>query len=332
MQGQTGGANQTGLMAYTHLTSEQRAQIELLHKEGHSRAEIGRRLGRHETTIGREIKRRGGKRVYNAERAHLEAVCMRRVARRPTKWTAGLAGEMECRMAEGHSPQQIAGRWKREGRCRKSWLSAEAIYRRVAEDRRRGGELYRLLRRGGRRRRNDRCGTRRGHSLKVRPDQESGQRPQEINDRSRAGDWEVDLIVGAGQRGIILVAVERVTRYCCLRLLPDNSAPVVSAALIGMLKDMPLASLTKDRGLEWAEHEKIAQRLNVEVYFCRPYHSWEKGLVEQHNGLLREFWPKHLALDTLTPQAVSRAEARRNARARRVLGYATPAERMLKVA
>jgi len=332
MQGQTGGANQTGLMAYTHLTSEQRAQIEFLHKEGHSRAAIGRRLGRHETTIGRELKRPGGMREYNAERAHLEAECMRRVARRPTKWTTGLAGEMECRMAEGHSPQQIAGRWKREGRCRKSWLSAEAIYRRVAEDRRRGGELYRLLRRGGRKRRNDRCGTRRGHRLKVRPEQEIGQRPQEINDRSRTGDWEVDLIVGAGQRGIILVAVERVTRYCCLRLLPDKSASVVSAALIGMLKDMPLASLTKDRGLEWADHEKIALRLNVEVYFCRPYHSWEKGLVEQHNGLLREFWPKDLALDTLTPQTVSRAEARLNARPRRVLGYATPAETMLEVA
>lgn len=332
MQGQTGGANQTGLMAYTHLTSEQRAQIELLHKEGHSQATIGRRLGRHETTIGRELKRLGGKRVYNAERAHLEAECLRGKARRPTKWTEALACEVEFRMAEGHSPQQIAGRWKREGRSRKSWLSTEAIYRRVAEDRRRGGELYRLLRRGGRKRRNDRCGTRRGHRLKVRPEQELSQRPQEINDRTRAGDWEVDLVVGAGQRGIILVAVERVTRYCCLRLLPNKSAPVVSAALIRMLKEMPMASLTKDRGLEWADHEKIALKLDADVYFCRPYHSWEKGLVEQHNGLLREFWPKQMALDTLTPQAVSRVEARLNGRPRRVLGYATPAERMLEVA
>lgn len=332
MQGQTGGANQTGPMAYTHLTREQRAQIELLHKEGRSRAEIGRRLGRHETTIGREIKRRGGKTVYEAERAHLEAVCLRRVARRPTKWSETLAGEMECRMAEGHSPQQIAGRWKREGRSLKSRLSTEAIYRRVMEDRRTGGDLYRLLRRGGRKRRRDRCGTRRGHRLTLRPEQEIGQRPQEINDRTRTGDWEIDLIVGAGQRGIILVAVERVTRYCCLRLLPNKSAPVVSAALIRMLKDMPIASLTKDRGLEWADHERVARILDAEVYFCRPYHSWEKGLVEQHNGLLREFWPKYLALDTLTPQAVSRAETRLNARPRRILGYATPAERMLEVA
>jgi len=168
--------------------------------------------------------------------------------------------------------------------------------------------------------------------LKVSPEQEIGQWPQAINDRSRTGDWEVDLIVGAGQRGIILVAVERVARYCFLRLLPDKLAPVVSDALIGMLKDMPLASLTKDRGLEWVEHEKIAERLNAEVYFCRPYHSWEKGLDEQHNGLLREFWSKCLALDTLTPQAVSRAEARLNARPRRVLEHATLAERMLEVA
>jgi IS30 family transposase len=168
--------------------------------------------------------------------------------------------------------------------------------------------------------------------LKIRPEQEIERRPQEINDRTRTGDWEVDLIVGAGQQGAVLVAVERVTRYCRLRLLPNKTAAAVSSALIGMLKDMPVASLTMDRGLEWADHEYIALRLNAEIYFCRPYHSWEKGLVEQHNGLLREFWPKDLALNTLTHQAVRRAEDRLNGRPRRVLGYATPAEQMLESA
>ena len=119
--------------------------------------------------------------------------------RRPTKWTEALVMDMECRMAEGHSPQQIAGRWRREGRAPKSRLSTEAIYRRISADRRRGGELFRLLRRGGRKRRRDRCGTRRGHRLKLKPEQEISQRPNEINERSRTGDWEIDLIVGAGK-------------------------------------------------------------------------------------------------------------------------------------
>ena len=128
--------------------------------------------------------------------------------------------------------------------------------------------------------------------MTLRPEQEIGQRPQEINDRTRTGDWEIDLIVGAGQREIILVTVERVTRYCCLSLLPNKSIRVVSAALIRMLKDMPVASLTNDRGLEWADHERVSRILDAEVYFCRPYHRWEKSLVEQQNGLLRKFWPK----------------------------------------
>lgn len=331
MEGQTGGANQTGLMTYTHLTPEQRAQIERLHKEGHSRAAIGRRLGRHETTIGRELKRQGTGGAYDAQKAQKRAECLRQKPRRPTKWTAELACEVGWYMADGHSPQQIAGRWKFEGRSACRRLSHEAIYRHVAEDRRQGGELYRLLRRSGRKRRRDRCGTRRGHRLRVRAEQEIALRPAEINERTRVGDWEVDLIIGAGQRGVVLVAVERLTRYCRLRVLPNKSASVVSAALVGMLKGLPVASLTKDRGLEWADHERIARRLKAEVYFCRPYHSWEKGLVEQHNGLLREAWPKGMTLDTLSAQAVRRNEERLNARPRKVLGYATPAERMLEV-
>jgi IS30 family transposase len=212
MRVQTGGANQTGPMAYTHPMLEQRAQIERLHKEGLSLAEIGRRLGRQETTIGRELRKRRGAAGYDAEVAHLEAGCLRRVARRPTKGTPERIKGMEKGMAEGHSPQQIAGRWKRIGREMSERLSTEPVYRRVGEERRQGGDLYLVLRRGGRRRRRDRCGTRRGHRLKIRPEQKRERRPQEIHDRTQTGDWEVDLIVGAGQQGAVLVAVERTTR------------------------------------------------------------------------------------------------------------------------
>ena len=108
--------------------------------------------------------------------------------------------------------------------------------------------------------------------MTLRPEQEIGQRPQEINDRTRTGDWQIDLIVGPGQRQIILVTVERVTRYCCLSLLSNKSIRVVSAALIRMLRDMPVALLTNDRGLEWADHERVPGILGAEVYFCRYYH------------------------------------------------------------
>jgi len=110
-------------MTYTHLTNEQRTQIEALDKEGMSQMAIGRRLGRHATTIGRELERLGPGVVYKAEQAHLEAQCQRQMARRPSKWTLKLVAEVEAGLAEGWSPHQIAGRWRRAGRAPKMTVS-----------------------------------------------------------------------------------------------------------------------------------------------------------------------------------------------------------------
>lgn len=145
----------------------------------------------------------------------------------------------------------------------------------MGADRKAGGTLWQMLPRGGQRRRRDRCGPRRGLWLKVTPAQELGARPAEVHERRRAGDWEVDLMIGAGQQGVLLVAVERQSRVvrCCA--LESKEAALVPRALVAMRCLEVVLSLTYDRGLEWRRHEAIAAALGAVSYFCRPYHSWE---------------------------------------------------------
>jgi transposase, IS30 family len=198
-------------------------------------------------------------------------------------------------LRRGWSPQQIAGRWQQQGRAAAERLSHESVYALIGADRKAGGTLWQMLPRGGKRRRRDRCGTRHGHRLKVTPSQEIAARPAEINERKRAGDWEVDLMIGARQHGVLLVAVERPSRMVRCRALESKEAAVVQRALVAMLCREVVLSLTFDRGLEWMRHEAIAAALGAKSYFCQPYHSWQKGGVENMNGLLRRYLPKGIS-------------------------------------
>ena len=137
-------------------------------------------------------------------------------------------------------------------------------------------------------------------------------------------------MVGAGQQGVLLVAVERVTLLVRLRSLPSKEADVVAAALPEMLREERVHSLTYDRGLEWMRHREIAQQLGAQSWFCRPYHSWEKGGVENLNGQLRFYFPKHESFphEEMDEQWVEEVEEALNGRPRRILGYLTPREAM----
>jgi IS30 family transposase len=238
--------------------------------------------------------------------------------------------ELRTLLAAGWSPQQIAGRWGREGRGESLRWSHERIYQLIAADRKAGGTLWQLLRRGGKKVRRDRCGTRRGHRLKVAPEQEIAQRPAAVNDRLEVGHWEVDLVIGAAQQGVLLVAVERVTLLVRLRSLPSKEADVVAASLREMLRRERVFSLTYDRGLEWMRHREVAGHFGAQSWFCRPYHSWQKGSVENLNGQLRFYFPKHEPFphEEMEEQWVEEVEAALNGRPRRILGYRTPQEAM----
>jgi IS30 family transposase len=302
--------------------------MELLHKQGHGPTAIGLELGRARSTVSRELRRGPAGVPYEAAGAQAAAAALGRKARRPSRKTAERKAEISHCLGQRWSPQQIAGRWAQQGRAAGQRLSHESIYALIGADRKAGGTLWQLLPRGGKRRRRDRCGTRRGHRLKVTPAQEIAARAPEINERRRAGDWEVDLMIGAGQQGVLLVAVERRSRVVRCRALESKEAKVVEQALVALLCAEVVLSLTYDRGLEWMRHGEIAAALGAVSYFCRPYHSWEKGGVENMNGLLRRYLPKGISFpyEEVDHEWLLEVEAEINGRPRRLHGYRTPAE------
>lgn len=319
------------MQPYEHLTSEQRHQIEILRKQGKGPSAIALELGRSKSTISRELRRRGAlnaQGVYQARQAQEGAVALSRVARRESLCTEQRKAEIRSGLARGWSPQQIAGRWQQEGRRASQRLSYESIYKLIGLDRKAGGTLWQMLPRAGRKWRRDRCGTRRGHRLKVSAQQELAARPAAINERVNYGDWEVDLIIGARQQGVLLVAVERLSRKVRLVALPSKEAAVTRAALILLLRCEEVNSLTFDRGLEWMQHEQVAAALGAKSYFCKPYHSWEKGGIENMNGLLRRYLPKRepFPYEEMDHGWLQGVEQTLNDRPRKVLGYQTPME------
>ena len=153
-------------------------------------------------------------------------------------------------------------------------------------------------------------------------------RPDIINDRSEYGHWEIDLVIGAGQQGVLLVAVERQSRLVRLQCLPSKEAAVVESGLLRILSGEDVKSLTYDRGLEWMRHEAVAAAFKAVSWFCLPYHSWEKGGVENMNGLIRRYFLKKepFPYDEVEPEWVKEVENRLNGRPRRILQWRTPVE------
>jgi transposase, IS30 family len=317
------------LKIYGHLTSEHRAQIEVLRKQGDGPRAICRAIGFSPSTISRELRRNqiadGG---YARQTAEAQAKARRSVTRRPSKITPELREEICQGLEANRSPDQIAGRWAMEGREDNKRVSRETIYQIVAQDRKEKGTLFQSLPRAGRKQRSDRCGTRRGHRLKLTPEQDIEKRPAVINERTRVGDVEIDLIIGAGQKGVILVMTDRLSLHTQLVSLPSKEADTVAAKIKELLRGEEVFSLTFDRGLEWARHDELAKELGVQVYFCKPYHSWEKGTVENTNGRIRRFLPKWESFphEEMDHEWLREQEEEMNNCPRKELGYYTPLE------
>ena len=196
--------------------------------------ETGQLILRSKSTVSRETRRLGTGLSYGARPSHEAAPALRTMARRRPRGTPVRLTEIVAGLRLGQSPQQIAGRWEQEGRRAEERLSYGAIYQIIIRERRAGGQWYRLLPMQGRKRRRDRTGKGR-HRLKITPEQELAVRPAAINERPEFGHWEVDLVIGARQEGVLLVAVERVTRLVRLVFLRNKEADGVAAALERLL-------------------------------------------------------------------------------------------------
>jgi IS30 family transposase len=261
------------LRNYQQLTQEQRYQIYALMKAGFNQTEIATEINVHKATISREVRRNHGQRGYRPKQAQALAGARQeqRVKARilPQTWK-----QVELLLGQQWSPEQISGRLKLE---RKAAVSHERIYQHVYRDKRAGGVLYLNLRCQKKRRKRYGSYDRRGQ-LPARTSIDK--RPPVVDRKQRIGDWEADTIIGRGHREAIVSVVERKSKLTRLAKVRRNTAEAVRQALTTELQPLTVKTITSDNGREFAQHQRIAQQLQVSFYFAHPYSSWERGLNE----------------------------------------------------
>ena len=310
-------------MNYTHLTQDERYQIHALRRQGVNPARIAAELRRDRSTISRELKRNAGEAGYKPVAAHTRARARQCERRNAKQFSAAQWAHVNVYLRLHLSPQQASERLKLEQALR---ISPECIYLHAYQDKAQGGDLVSYLRCQKVRRKRYASGQQRRGVLRNRVGIE--QRPGIVDKRSRIGDWEGDTVIGKGHQGVLVTLVERKSRYTLAAALPSRHSDGVTHAVIELLRPhkSQCKTLTFDNGKEFAEHEFIAQCLQAKVYFAHPYCSWERGLNENHNGLLRQFFPKKTNLLKVTQDQVNDAVYRLNHRPRKCLGYRTPHE------
>jgi IS30 family transposase len=308
---------------YHHVTRDQRCQIYALKSMGFSQRIIAKQLELHSSTISREIKRNSGNRGYRYNQANHKATERRaKASRAPKKLNISCCDEIKSRLIEGWSPDQIAGRFGLENKS----ISHETIYRHVWQDKHSGGTLYKHLRRHGKHY-NKRASGKSGRGC-IPGRVDIKERPAIIETKSRIGDWEGDTIVGAKHQMAIISYVDRCSKFTLLEKIESKTAELVRCKTIERMSKLPhpVHSITYDNGKEFSAHQAIAEALKTKCYFATPYHSWERGLNEHTNGLVRQYIAKSSDLALITAEEIQAIENRLNNRPRKVLNYKTPFE------
>ena len=312
-------------MTYHQLTSGERYMLSALRKQGCAPAQIARQLGRHRSTIGRELRRnvsRWGE-WYRPAVAIEHTHGRRSRSRRNTQFTAAAWTVVHRLLGQQWSPEQIAGRLHRTGELS---ISHETIYTHIWRDKAGGGSLYRHLR-GARKQRRKRHNTydSRGRLAGKR---HISERPSAVNRRARRGHWEIDTLVGVGAKDCVATLVERTTGFAMLGQLADRRSREMSRRLRLLARRAPhrFKTLTADNGTEFHDYKRVEQTTGVTFYFATPYHAWERGSNENFNGLLRQYLPKRTCFAGLTQRACDAIAHRLNTRPRKRLGYRTPEE------
>ena len=307
---------------YTHLTQDERYQITILLKDGKRQYQIAALMNRHPSSISREIKRNRGQRGYRPKQAQALSEARMRASDNGRRISDAVWAVVDEKLNETWSPEQISGYLKANNQ---PGVSHECIYQRIYADKRAGGTLHRALRCQKARRKRHTGRERRG----TIPNQVSiDQRPEVANRRERFGDWEADLMIGAGHQQALVTINERTSRYSLIAHVPAKSAQNVTDAMVSLLTPFKafVHTLTTDNGKEFAQHERITQKLDADYFFAHPYASWERGANENMNGLIREFFPKKMRFDSITKMDVAFAMYRLNHRPRKCLGFRTPHE------
>jgi IS30 family transposase len=307
-------------MGYVQLTEEERYGIAALRMLRRSIVEIAAKVGRHRSTIYRELKRnRWESGQYGAARAVEMTRARRKRSRRNSQYGEEEFAKVEELLKEEWSPEQI------RGRLGGAMMSHETMYRHIWKDKRRGGELYLNLR-GARKKRRKRYGRKdsRGRLAGKRMIQE---RPEAVERRSRLGDWEMDTVMGQG-KACVLTAVERKSGYVVIGKLADRTVKETNRRLIERLGKVSgkVRTITADNGTEFHGYKEIEEKTGAVIYFANPHHAWERGSNENANGLIRQYLPKGVNLTRLTQRECNLIAEKLNNRPRKRLGYKTPNE------
>lgn len=320
-----------------HLRMDEREEISRGIAAGEKPAQIAARLGRHRSTVGREIARNGGLERYRASEA--DAAALERAAR-PKPCRLAQHGRLRRlvaqKLAANWSPEQISSWLKKRFAQDRSWhVSHETIYRTLFVQAR--GALKKELIVHLRSAKRLRCAKGVAHSTGLRGKIVDAvsirERPPEVEDRAVPGHWEGDLLCGSSN-SYIATLVERQTRFLMLVKVPGKDTAGVVAAVSKHVRKLPAQlrrSLTWDRGHEMTEHKNLTLATDMKVYFCDPQSPWQRGSNENTNGLLRQYFPKRTPLSGYSQSDLDTVALSLNTRPRKTLGFDTPAERLRAV-
>jgi len=307
---------------YKQLTSEQRYTISVLLQNRTKQKEIAKAINVSPSTVSREIRRNSGVRGrYNWETAQANAVQTKR--RKPGNHSIDKDVMEEARhllVTEQWSPEQISGVLAKDGK----YISHETIYRMIRKDKAEGGTLYKHCRHKLKRRARPVGGRR----ISIPNRTSISERPAEV-DGKRFGDFEMDTIVGRGNHGAIVTLIERSTSMLFMRKLKKGkNAKELARTVIHLLSPFKehVKSITTDNGTEFACHEMIGKSLGVTIYFADPYASWQKGAIENANGLIRQYVPKTETFEHVSHQQITKYSKKINIRPRKKLEFKTPQE------
>ena len=309
---------------YQQITTEERYIISHLRCLGVSQADIARQLNRARSTIWREITRNCSRLgAYRPSKAIEKTNGRRSRSRRKPRFTHEEFSLVVDLLTKKWSPDQISNELLLSGKMK---MSHETIYRYIWKDKKQGGQLFRHLRHALKRRRKrygayDSRGIMSGKRL-------IDHRPLSARNRSRKGHFEVDTVMGRGSKHCILTLVDRKTGYLIIRKLRRRTTAEVNAELIKIIEGgmHTVRTITADNGTEFHQYSHIEQKSGVLFYFARPYHSWERGSIENANGLIRQYLPKTQPMTQLTQAHCDAIATELNERPRKRYGYRTPKE------
>lgn len=318
------------MVHYTQLTLAQRYQIQTLHQQQYLQKNIAIQVGVSAATISRELARNRQPDVPQPYQAPAAQQRSQQVCKRTAyKLKDTLKDDVLSRLRQRHSPEQISGVLAQA--TGQNVISHETIYRYCYTHNDTDGQsLTRFLRIRHKKRYKKRGKPQKRGSIPHRVGIE--ERPAIVETNTEIGHWEGDTVIGAEHDGVLLTLVERLTKYTIIVKLPSKHAlHLARQAVIHLNKcPLPVCSITFDNGKEFTEHRLISQGVKAPVFFARPYHSWERGLNENTNGLIRQYIPKECRISIVRPSDVSWIQDQLNHRPRKTLGFLSPIQCALK--